>query len=74
MMMRRSLLAGLFVLCLPLFIHAQSPLRVEGSASLDRSAVIPQSKVDVNGIQVAGVRILTDLRRLSFESPNGVGE
>jgi formylglycine-generating enzyme required for sulfatase activity len=70
----------LSILFLSLFIsislHAQNPpqLRVEGQATLDESAIIPPSKKDVNGRQVAAIKVLTNLPSLSFDSGNGVVE
>jgi formylglycine-generating enzyme required for sulfatase activity len=66
----------LFLLITVMDLYAQNTtqLQIEGKATLDQSAIIPSSKKDVNGRQVAGIKVLTNLPSLSFDSGNGVVE
>lgn len=68
-------LAIVFMLFFPTIMIAQEQslkLAVDSSAELDLSAVIPSSKKDVNGKQVAGIKVFTNLTNLSFEASNGI--
>jgi len=72
----------LFIAFFALFLFNFTPnvsgqntsLQIQGAATLDESAIIPPSKKDVNGRQVAAIKVLTNLPSLSFDSGNGVVE
>lgn len=73
-----KLICFLSIVCLmlttQLTLSGQSifQLNLEGNAKLDASAVIPISKKDVNGQQVAAIKIRTNLPNISITASNGV--
>lgn len=71
--MRLPLLLFFLSVCTAPLSAQESPvLRVTGKAERDPGAVIAKNKYDANKVQVAGIRVLTDLDGLKFDSPNGV--
>jgi formylglycine-generating enzyme required for sulfatase activity len=47
-------------------------MRVVGTGTIESGTIISRQKVDINGMPVAGIRIITTLQGLKFDSNNGI--